>query len=36
VTRIGAAVATLLLLVLAGIILLSNRLIERRFAEVFR
>jgi putative spermidine/putrescine transport system permease protein len=33
---LGAAVATLLLLVLAGIILLSNRLIERRFAEVFR
>jgi len=29
-------VATLLLLLLAAIILISNRLIERRFAGVFR
>ena len=33
---LGAAVATLLLVVLAAIILISNRLIERRYAEVFR
>ena len=33
---LGAAVATLLLVALAAIILGSNRLVERRYAEVFR
>ena len=31
-----AAVATLLLVVLASIILISNRLVEQRYAGVFR
>jgi putative spermidine/putrescine transport system permease protein len=33
---LGAAVASLLLVVLAAVIVVSNRLIERRYAEAFR
>jgi putative spermidine/putrescine transport system permease protein len=33
---LGATVATLLLVVLVAIVVISNRLIEQRFAEVFR
>lgn len=33
---LGAVVAVIILLVLASIIVVSNRLVERRFAEVFR
>jgi putative spermidine/putrescine transport system permease protein len=33
---LGAAVATLLLVALIAIIVGSNRLVERRYAEVFR